>query len=105
MDPPAGGWTPLVTFCLAEVRDLVKVLGAGLPGSQASAKEGAPPAPAVKWNAPQLSSGGAAAATREADLAAWHLKARYQRTVWCTRALAGARGGGGRQGRAGGGGH
>ena len=67
---------------MAELRDLATALAGG-GGAKAAAAGGG--GAAVKWNALQLSSSGAKAATGEADVAAWHVEARYQRAVWCMR--------------------
>ncbi|KAI8475411.1 MAG: hypothetical protein J3K34DRAFT_484678 [Monoraphidium minutum] len=89
----ANGWGPLVSYCLLELSDLSAVLAAAAaPPAAPPGKGGAPPA-GVRWNAGAArggrGGGGGGGPSREQLLAAWHLRGRYYRTVWCLRALSG----------------
>jgi hypothetical protein len=71
----ASGWIPLTRYCLAELRDFVGVMSQALPAVSGAASSGA----GVRWNMLQLSAAGAHAASKQHDLAVWHLQARYYR--------------------------
>eukprot|EP00878_Enallax_costatus_P032148 GHUV01035258.1.p1 GENE.GHUV01035258.1~~GHUV01035258.1.p1 ORF type:complete len:337 (+),score=102.80 GHUV01035258.1:564-1574(+) len=81
----ASGWTPLATYCLVELTQFVQVMSSALPSVLGTASSGN----GMKWNSLQLTTTGARSASRQQDLAMWHLQARYTRLCWAMRVISG----------------
>ncbi|KAG2433562.1 hypothetical protein HYH02_012679 [Chlamydomonas schloesseri] len=97
-----AAWGPVAALMLGEVRDFTAALAAALPsaaaeaaalsrpGASAAAGGAAGGAAAVRWNVLRMSpSTGLRVISREQDLAAWNVRAKYYRIGWCLRGLCG----------------
>jgi len=86
-DTGRTGWSPMAGFLLAEARDwAVAASAAAAPPSTVAPTTGR--APPRQWNAVPLSGAlGLRSVSRAADLAAWTVRAKYQRLAFCVRAL------------------
>lgn len=84
-----NGWTPVISFLIAEVKEVTDKISVLFLKASSSAQPLAPNAYTKPWNGGAIAAKSSTASSKAKDQkeASWCISSRYHRTSWCLRSL------------------